>query len=358
MSTLALSSHYRKPWRAARVASLALLVAGTLSCSREKAPASATLALSAPLPENFPRSTQLVIGDPTIKKQLELTGGLDALPFTAAWHNISGGPTTIEAFRAGALDGGSVGDTPPIHARFTGLDIRIIAVQVRSKPAMRFATAPGSGLQTLEQLRGKRIAYSPGQAQGALVLRALKKLGLKKSDVSLIELTSSEFKDALGSRQVDMAPLSGPTLKRYLNEYGKEGALALEHGVRDTLSFFYVRRAVLEDPHKAAALREYVKTRTHAQLWSFHHPEEWIAGYYVKDQGLSPEDARYLVDAIGEPQYPDDWSEAIALTQETIDLLSEASGKPRFDASELFDRRFEKVAAEAASKFTGREARR
>ena len=62
--------------------------------------------------------------------------------------------------------------------------------------------------------------------------------------MTLVELTSAEFKDALSSRQVDVAPLSGPTLVRYLKEYAADGVRALDHGVRDNLGFFYVRTAV------------------------------------------------------------------------------------------------------------------
>jgi sulfonate transport system substrate-binding protein len=331
---------------------LFLLTSITLSaCGRDTDAGARRLALVEALPTSFPRETELSIGDPTIRLQLAITGQLDDLPFTVEWHNISGGPHTLEAFRGQALDGGSVGDTPPIHAELTGLDIKIVAVQTRSRPSQQLAIAPGAGIKQLPDLRGKRIAYSPGQAQGALVLRVLRKLGLQTSDVELVELSGPEFKDALLSRQVDAAPLGGVGLRRYLNAAGKAGAIALDHGVRDGLSFFYVRTAVLDDPNKAAALREYVKLRTRAQLWSRDHPEQWIAEYYVKDQSLSLDDARYVVDSLGDLNFPADWNEAIALTQETIDLIARASGKPRFDAAKLFDRRFEHIAAEVARQY-------
>jgi hypothetical protein len=100
----------------------------TLACSRERAP---KLSLLAALPESVAAGTELELGDPMVQKQLELTGELVNVPFEIGWQNVSGGPQTIEALRASALDGGSVGDTPPIHARFTGLDVKIITVQLR-----------------------------------------------------------------------------------------------------------------------------------------------------------------------------------------------------------------------------------
>jgi len=292
---------------------------------------------------------KLSLGDPTVQKALQLSGAIARLPFQVEWQNISGGPQTLEAFRAGALDGGAVGDTPPIHATFTGVDVKIIAVLLRDAQVFQFALAPGSKVSSLAELRGKRIAYSPGQAQGALVLRALKKAALSPKDVTLVELSSPEFKDALASSQVDVAPLSGTILLRYLNENRARGASTLSPGVRDNLSFFYVRAEVLKNPLKAAALREYVKFRTQAQLWTYAHPREWIEGYYVKDQGLSADEGRYLVNSSGRPSFPSDWSDAISWTQETVDLLAQTTGKPRFEAGKIFDRGFESIVVAATS---------
>lgn len=337
----------------ATVAALSALIASS-GCKRDgEASAGATLAPDAPIPAEIPRETRLSIGDPTVQKQLQLSGDIDRLPFRVDWQNISGGPQTIEAFRAGVLDAGAVGDTPPIHATFTGLDVKIVTVQVRDRPIYELATAPGARIGSIDDLRGKKIAYSPGQAQGALVLRALKKAGLSQKDVTLVQLGSTEFKEALTSRQVDVAPLSGVTLLRYLNEYRAEGASSIAHGVRDNLGFLYVRAEALKDAHKAAALVDYARWRTRAQLWAYAHPEAWIEAYYVKDQGLSAREGRFLIEAAGKPQIPGDWSEAIALTQETADLLAEASGQKRFEARTIFDLRFQTIGAEVAGAAEG-----
>ena len=45
---------------------------------------------------------------------------IDKLPFKVEWANISGGPQTLEAFRADALDVGAVADIPPLLATWTG----------------------------------------------------------------------------------------------------------------------------------------------------------------------------------------------------------------------------------------------
>src|SRR4051794_8215513 len=168
------------------------------------------LALDAPLPDKVSKKTVLRIGDPTTQRALELSGEIDKLPFKAEWANISGGPQTLEAFRADALDVGAVADIPPLFATWTGTDVKIVAAQFHQDPTnhpiYQLAAAPGVDLSSLDDLEGKSIAYSPGQAQGALILRVLKEAGLSQDDVKLVEMASVEdsYVDALGSKQVDI----------------------------------------------------------------------------------------------------------------------------------------------------------
>ena len=102
-------------------------------------------------------------------------------------------------------------------------------------PHLRAGHRAGCRHQDAEDLRGKKIAYSPGQAQGALVLRVLKAAGLTKEDVELVELpsTGDVYSTALACRQVDVAPVGGVQVKRYLAKYGTDGATTISHGLRD-----------------------------------------------------------------------------------------------------------------------------
>ncbi|MFG1694881.1 ABC transporter substrate-binding protein [Nonomuraea sp. NPDC049309] len=311
------------------------------------------LPAQAPLPTAVPQGTKLIVGDPSTKVALELSGEIDKFSFDIEWANISGGPQTTEAFRANALDVGAVADIPPIHATWTGLPVKIVAAKFRKDPIghpiYELGIAPGVQVKSLADLRGKKIAYSPGQAQGALVLRVLKKAGLTKDDVELVELpsTGDVYPNALASRQVDVAPIGGVNIKRYTGQFGKDGATTIQHGLRDDPAHLYVRAETLKDPAKAAAIREYVAAWARATRWVYEHPKEWIEGYYVKDQGLNADDGRYLVDQSGEPDIPSDWTDVIARHQETIDILAAETGNEPLKAEDLYDRRFEHIAADA-----------
>ena len=311
------------------------------------------LALDAALPTEVPDGTKIVVGDPATQKALELSGQIDKVSKFVQFANLSGGPQTTEAFRAKALDLGSVAEIPPIHATWTGLHVKIVASKFRqdalNHPIYELGIAPGVQVKTLADLRGKKIAYSPGQAQGALVLKVLKKAGLTKDDVEFVELpsTGDVYSNALAAKQVDVAPIGGVQIKRYLTKYGKDGATTIQHGIRDDAGHLYGPTESLEDAGKAAAIRAYVAAWGVAQQWIDKHPKEWIEGYYVKDQGLTTADGEWLVKNAGHPEISGDWSEAIKRQQETIELLAKETDNKVIQAADLYDLRFQTVATDA-----------
>jgi sulfonate transport system substrate-binding protein len=334
---------------------LALLAVATGCGGAAKAgdDAAGKLSLDAPLPTTVPDGAKIVVGDPQTEVALKLSGQYDKVSKYVQFANLSGGPQTTEAFRAHALDLGSVAEIPPINATWTGLQVKIVASKFRQDPIdhpiYKLGIAPGVSVKTLGDLRGKKIAYSPGQAQGALILKVLKKVGLTKDDVKLIEIpsTGDVYTQALAGKQVDVAPIGGVQIKRYLAKYGKDGGSTIDHGLRDDAGHLYGPVESLEDPAKAAAIRAYVAAWGVAQEWIDKHPKEWIAGYYVKDQGLTEADGQWLVDNAGHPDIPADWSDAINRQQETIDLLAKETGHPVIQAKDLYDLRFQTVAADA-----------
>jgi hypothetical protein len=83
---------------------------------------------------------------------------------------------------------------------------KIVAVLTKQKPQYTYATAPGSPVRNLTDLRGKKIGFSQGQAQGLVVLRTLKEQGRTATDVQLVALPSTKFLVALQSKQIDVAP--------------------------------------------------------------------------------------------------------------------------------------------------------
>ena len=191
-------------------------------------------------------------------------------------------------------------------------------------------------MTSLEDLKGKKIAYSPGQAQGALVLRALDKAGLSQDDVELVEIQSVDdvYVNVLGSKEVDVAPLGGTLLTSYLAKYGQDGGTSIPTGIRDDQSLLYAPVETTEDEGKAAALAKYVVVWAKAKQWINEHPDEYAQAFYVDHEGLTLEDGLALIEQTGQLEVPLDWDETIAAHQATADLLAKEQDHDELDVAD------------------------
>lgn len=343
--------------RQAALAGLAVVSAFALAaCGGADAASGPKLAENAPLPTTVPKGTTIRIGDPQIQIALEASGldkQLDKSGVKVEWADISGGPDSIKAFRGNKLDCSSVADIPSLFAHWTGTETKIVfnnvTIDPLAHPTYKLGIAPGAKIKSLADLKGKKIAYSPGQAQGALVLRVLQKAGLSKDDVKLVEMpsTASTYAQALGSKAVDAAPLGTATIQStYLGPY--KGSTAIDTGIRDDAATLYCLKTAVDNKAQAAALAQYVKLRTKALLWVNANPDKWKQAYYVKDQGLTPAQADEAVRTSGIKGIPATWDNAISRLQATADLLAKEQGNKPFDVKTIVDTRFAEIEADAA----------
>lgn len=322
--------------------------AGLSGCA-EAGAAADEASLKAPLAMKVPPGTRLKISSFENFQQIQLKlAGLDDLPFEVAdWLNIGAGPDVINAFRAKSLDVANNAGIPPIQAHYQGYDAKIVAINLTRKPNYLFATRPGSDIRSVDDFKGRKLAFSQGQAQGVVLLRALKQAGLAYDDVELVPLTSNQFLTALQAGQVDIAPLANSQSPAYLKQYGSKGAHTIPTDVVDLLSLLWAPAAVLADRAKAAAVAAYIPRWAQGQVWAYEHPDAWNREFYVKTQNLSLAQAESITELANKPLFPPSWDEAVKWEQETADLLAEGGFVKAFKVDSLFDRRFEGIAAKA-----------
>ncbi|MEU6509125.1 ABC transporter substrate-binding protein [Streptomyces sp. NPDC046942] len=322
---------------------------GLSGCAKGDASAAVKGAATKPLADKVPAGTSLKIASYLGQQQLQFRlAKLPELPFTVSnWLNIGAGPDVINAFRAGSLDLANNAGIPPIQAHYQGYAAKIVAIDITRKPNYLFATRPGSDIRTVDDFKGKRLAFSQGQAQGVVLLRALKQAGLKYDDVKLVPLTSNQFFTALQSGQVDVAPLAISQAPAYLKQYAAKGARSIPTDVVDLLNLLWAPQSVLNDPAKAAAIAAYIPQWAQGLVWQYEHPDVWNEEFYVKTQNLTLQQAQGISKLANKPLFPPRWDEAITWEQETADLLAEGGFVKKFDVSSLFDHRFEAIAARA-----------
>lgn len=112
------------------------------------------------------------------------------------------GPAVNEALSNNQLDFTSLGDLPSIIGRAAGLDTRLILVNGRGGRSY-VAVNPASGIKSIKDLRGKRVAFNKGTAGQLLIDRALAKYGLSESDLKVVNMEPATAKAAFLAGDVD-----------------------------------------------------------------------------------------------------------------------------------------------------------
>ena len=119
------------------------------------------------------------------------------------WNYFKGaGPVINEAFANGQLDLAYLGDLAAIIGRSNGLDTRLLSATARGVKQY-LGVVPGSGIKTLQDLKGKRVAVFRGTATQLSFNSALASQGLSEKDLKVINLDFSAASAALAARQID-----------------------------------------------------------------------------------------------------------------------------------------------------------
>lgn len=128
---------------------------------------------------------------------------LQPLGVEVTWLEFAFGPPMLEAMRVGGIDIGSVGDTPPVFAQAGKAELVYIGARPFNGDSSAILVPPGSPLRTLQDLKGRRIAFGRGSSAHNLTLAALEKAGLSYSDIQPVPLAPADAAAAFEHGDID-----------------------------------------------------------------------------------------------------------------------------------------------------------
>lgn len=119
------------------------------------------------------------------------------------WRFFKGaGPVINEALANGQADFAYLGDLAAIIGKANGLDTRVLSAGVRGVKSY-LGVVPGSGIKTLADLKGKRVAVFRGTANQLSFASALASQGLSERDLKVINLDFNAANAAIAAKQID-----------------------------------------------------------------------------------------------------------------------------------------------------------
>ncbi|NIC43773.1 aliphatic sulfonate ABC transporter substrate-binding protein [Aquabacterium sp. A08] len=160
-------------------------------------------AMSNPLPKEvrigYQKGAAILV---LTKKQQVIEARLKALGIhSVKWVEFQFGPPMLEALGAGAIDLGSVGDTPPIFAQAGGAYLVYAAATPSAQHAV--LVPQHSAIQSLADLKGKKVAFGKGSSAQNVAVKALAQAGLTLNDVVPTYLSPADATAAFNGGNID-----------------------------------------------------------------------------------------------------------------------------------------------------------
>jgi sulfonate transport system substrate-binding protein len=138
-----------------------------------------------------------------LKAQGSLEQKLGPLGYSVKWFEFPAGPQLLEALNAKSIDFGYTGAPPPVFAQAGGVNFVYVGAEPEGVHTEAVIVKTGSPLQTIAQLKGKRIALQKGSSANFLLLEVLQKAGLRYEDIHPVYLPPADARAAFESGDVD-----------------------------------------------------------------------------------------------------------------------------------------------------------
>ena len=259
--------HSDHPSRPARRHTLGLLAAGIAAGLHGRA-----LAQPGVQPPSQVRIGYQKYGTLTLLKgRGSLEKRLAAQNIAVKWTEFPAGPVLLEGLNVGSIDFGTVGEAPPIFAQAAGARLVYVGHEPASPGSEAIVVPKDSGLRTLADLRGKKIALNKGSNVHFLLVKALEKAGIPYSAIQPVYLPPADARAAFERGSVDAWVIWDPFLAAAEQQLGAR-VLADGRGLVSNHQFYLAARSFAEK--HPALTRILIEEIARVDEWGRANPSE------------------------------------------------------------------------------------
>ncbi len=144
---------------------------------------------------------------------VQQTGEIEkATGYKINWRQFGGGGDVIRAMASGDVAIGEVGSTGVATAISQGMDVELFWILEDIASAEALVARNGSGVNTIADLKGKKVGTPFVSTSHFQLLYALQKAGLKPTDVQILNMRPPEIAAAWGRGDLDATFIWDPVL--------------------------------------------------------------------------------------------------------------------------------------------------
>ena len=140
---------------------------------------------------------------PIIKARGDLDKALKQQGVNVKWVEFPAGPQLLEGLNVGSVSFGEAGEAPPIFAQAANSNLVYIANQPAAPKAEALIVPKDSTIQSIQDLKGKRVVLNKGSNVHYLLLKVLEANHLKLEDIQVVYLPPADARAAFEKGAVD-----------------------------------------------------------------------------------------------------------------------------------------------------------
>jgi sulfonate transport system substrate-binding protein len=137
------------------------------------------------------------------KTRGELAKKMKKKGYKVVFKQFQDGTALMTALKSGDIDYARLGDTPGIINQAAGTDIVYVAAGAAKSEGSGIVIPENSTIKSMQDLKGKKVAYTKGTSSQYLLLNALKQAGMSATDITWVNLDSSAASVAFAKGKVD-----------------------------------------------------------------------------------------------------------------------------------------------------------
>jgi sulfonate transport system substrate-binding protein len=147
-----------------------------------------------------------------LEEQHTLEQRLAAEGISVEWKEFPAGPQLLEALSVGSIDFGTTGEAPPVFAQAAQTPLLYVGVEPAAPVGEAIIVPKDSPIQSVADLKGKRIALNKGSNVHYLLVQALGSAGLTPKDIESVYLVPADARAAFERGSIDAWVIWDPFL--------------------------------------------------------------------------------------------------------------------------------------------------
>ena len=261
-----------KFWTKTAVLSAAVITAMTLSGCGQKQAETVTLNIG------FQKYGIL----PIVKARGTLETALKDQGVNVKWVEFPAGPQLLEGLNVGSVVIGESGEAPPIFAQAANANLVYVANQPAAPLAEALIVPKDSPIQTIQDLKGKRVALNKGSNVHYLLVKLLEANQLSLNDIDVIYLPPADGRAAFEKGAVDAWVIWDPFFAAAEQQIGAR-VLATGQNLVSNHQFYLADRKFAEN--NPELLKTVINELNTTTQWVSQHQED-AAKLLEKPTGL------------------------------------------------------------------------